>query len=493
MALRPFLREYLSSSPEPSLQPEESTPNGPFHNHFITNLPNYPDEILALICNELEEKDLINLALAWRRIGGTDGTINKFNTVKNWKLLSSIRRGPFPGKCVGIEIFTIADSQGKTTLASDCELLTLEEYRNKQLQLEHDHSRPGIWFRDWLPMPVSRDHYNVFKHEVNYLLQDIGRGVRYWHDESYMVIFTFLNDVVVKLLSEAAMPVMPADVTRNLRSLELDIEWRDTVGPLCEKAMGSFFHLCHFLLCLATSDDSVLDAANNMLRNFANGQTSKTECPDLNHLLLAALIADKDPTEDLIWALVRETITRNVAGMLDVRRGAGMVDLIYLEPDQVCEYRIKNTFEASKESYRLLMLFNVFRRKAHRGYDTDRKSLEQARGDLFIRGGAPPLAAATSLQLDVRRILAVKDFGRDFFSIMCLEEPTRADLTQFLRDCVQDSMDKKYIRKALTQEKAKLWGEGTKCRVGSFHPYAPRTRRGGRGRGRGDGRQNIVR
>lgn len=109
---------------------------------------------------DLREVDLINLALSWRRIGGPDGIISKFNTVKD---RNPIRTGTFPGKCIGIEIFTIADSQGKTTLASDYELLTLEEYRMGQAQLQHDHSRPGIGFRDWLPMPVSRDHYNVFK------------------------------------------------------------------------------------------------------------------------------------------------------------------------------------------------------------------------------------------------------------------------------------------------------------------------------------------
>lgn len=110
-------------------------------------------------------------------------------------------------------------------------------------------------------------------------------------------------------------------------------------------------------------------------------------------------------------AIIKEAVTRNVVWMLD-KRGAGMAELSYMEANQISEYRLQKTFEASKISYRLLMFFNLFRNTVKRSSGASRKTLEQLRDEIFDARGAPPHGAATQLALDVRRLQNVNDFPK---------------------------------------------------------------------------------
>jgi hypothetical protein len=78
-----------------------------------------------------------------------------------------------------------------------------------------------------------------------------------------------------------------------------------------EKAMESYFHLFHLLLCLATEDPTLVKAANKMLSDFAGGADSKDDCPNLGHLLVVALISDVEVTESILKSILKEAITRN--------------------------------------------------------------------------------------------------------------------------------------------------------------------------------------
>ncbi|KAK3378655.1 hypothetical protein B0T24DRAFT_136330 [Lasiosphaeria ovina] len=63
--------------------------------------------------------------------------------------------------------------------------------------------------------------------------------------------------------------------------------------------------------------------------NIPSRKTGKADHPNLGYLLIALLISDIDPTEELMKAIVVETITRNVIWLLEAdgqavrgRRGA---------------------------------------------------------------------------------------------------------------------------------------------------------------------------
>jgi hypothetical protein len=135
-----------------------------------------------------------------------------------------------------------------------------------------------------------------------------------------------------------------------------------------------------------------------------------------------------------------------VVWMLD-SKGANMPELAYLEPSAVSHYRLQNTFDASKTSYRLLMFLNLFRKTA---VGSPRKPLIQLRDEAFERHGAPPRGSAKGLAESIKRIHAISNFP-DFLLAMGIEKPSAAWFTNFLRECVEASVKKGYSKMPFSQ------------------------------------------
>lgn len=152
------------------------------------------------------------------------------------------------------------------------------------------------------------------------------------------VIISFMGDIVVKLCDMANDP-----------------DSMSALGRASERAIESYYNLFHLLLCLASDDDTIVQSANRMLTRALNGQTSKTAIPNLGHLLIGALISDVPMSDLLLEKIAKEAIARNVVWMLDRCQGKGMTELVYLEANEVSQYRLRKTFEASRTSYTLLM------------------------------------------------------------------------------------------------------------------------------------------
>jgi hypothetical protein len=208
-----------------------------------------------------------------------------------------------------------------------------------------------------------------------------------------------MNDVVVKLSTKAAAPIKSANSHEQPES---------TLKHASEKAIESYYHLFHLLLCIASEDKSVVSMVNRVLDRFLKGHNNKDAVPSLGHLLIMVLISDFDMDEALTMAIIKETIIRNVVWMLD-KKGAGLAELSYMEVDKVSAYRLNKTFEASKTSYHLLMFFNLFRNTVNRGTGAERKSVETLRDEIFDVHGAPPRGAATKLVQDVKQLQDVND------------------------------------------------------------------------------------
>jgi hypothetical protein len=211
-----------------------------------------------------------------------------------------------------------------------------------------------------------------------------------------------MNDVVVKLSTQAATPI------KSVYGHDLP---ESTLKHASEKAIESYYHLFHLLLCIASEDKSVVSTVNRVLDRFLKGYNNKDAVPNLGHLLIMVMISDFDIDEALMMALIKEAVTRNVVWMLD-KKGAGLAELSYMEADKVSAYRLNKTFEASKTSYRLLMFFNLFRNTVNRGAGAERKSVRTLRDEIFDVHGAPPRGATTKLARDVKHLQEVNDFPK---------------------------------------------------------------------------------
>lgn len=319
------------------------------------------------------------------------------------------------------------------SLQSEFDLLSWEAFHQHRIR----RSIMGLSFTHWLPLPLSQAHWARVKSMCLESLQDINLAAqlsRFTSDHKpSKTVYHFMNCIVVRL-------------NEIVGSQERD---KSNLRHASEKAIESYFHLFHLLLCLSTETPQIVRAANETLEQFSKGKTSKVHVPDIGHLLIAALISDVEISPLILRAIIKEVITRNVVWMLDMK-GANMPELSYMEKSAVSGYRLKKTFEASKTSYSLLMFLNVFRKKA-RG-DVKRPLL-QVRSEAFARLGAPPHGAAKSLADSIKQIHDVNSFPQ-FLKWMDLPMPSPENFTTFLRQTVRNSMDTGYSRWALVQGQA---------------------------------------
>ncbi|KAI4185686.1 MAG: hypothetical protein L6R41_003978 [Letrouitia leprolyta] len=179
------------------------------------------------------------------------------------------------------------------------------------------------------------------------------------------VLSHFINDVVVNFSREAEGT--------------LDRDPRSTLSHASKKAVESYFALSHLLICVATEHPKVILDTHSKIARFLDSKTMKTICPNLGHLLVAALISDQGLTQELTIAVTKETILRNVVWMLDTT-DASTLEFSYLEPSPISDYRLQKTFGASRTSYRLLMFLALFYRHAR----ISGKSVAAIRDDFLI-------------------------------------------------------------------------------------------------------------
>ncbi|KJY02571.1 ubiquitin-conjugating enzyme family protein [Zymoseptoria brevis] len=269
---------------------------------------------------------------------------------------------------------------------------------------------------------------------------------------------SFMNEVVVRLSGEA----QKYDGEEESDRLYGIVRPKSSLKHASEKAMESYFHLFHLLLCVSIERPNVARDAQSMVENFIAYRRTKVDCPNLGYLLIAILISDIEVTEDFSKAIIREAVTRNVVWMLD-GRGSNLPDLSFMETSNISEYRLQKTFEAGLTSYRLLMFLNLMRKvvrsvrtkKDPNTGESKTMSLVELRDHLFASRGAPPYGTATKLAAEVRKIQQVSSFPQ-FLANMGLASPPASVFTQFLRDTVHDSMKHGYSRWAISQEVA-LW------------------------------------
>ena len=400
-----------------------------------TDINSLPDEVLCLICDGLETEELVVFASAWNRIGSIQGMVTKYNLIRNRELLCFCLKKSFDNAKLGVGISVTFEDRGTSRarqgmLSSEFDLLSLQAFEEFHI----DRSVQDLPFGYWVPLPLYRKHYISISPDVGPRLHKLREVARLDGGRSIDTTLCFMNDIVVKLSTEAQI---------------ID---RSALGRASERAIESYFHLFHLLLCQATEDPAIVRAINKTLQGVLDGRSSKQEIPNLGHLLISVLISDADMTQDLLMAITRETVTRKVVWMLD-RKGSNMPEFAYMEADTISRYRLEKTFEASKTSYRLLMFLNLFRQTIDRGNGQSRKSLVQMRDELFDAHGAPPRGTAAKLAKDIRALQQVDSFPK-FLVIMGLTPPAASQFTIFLRNCMEESVRKGYSIWGIGQERA---------------------------------------
>ena len=305
-------------------------------------LVDLPNEVLLLITDLLDEEDLLLAAKAWNGFGRV---MRRYNVIHVREMQCFTLKKGFNEAALGVGVHV----QGKE-IQSEFDFISLEAFDS----LDVGRSVQGLDFTYWLPLPISQTHwaFRARKHLYE-SLRAIGRAANV-SGTLLNVIYSFLNDVVVRLSRQAENggTQLPRWMLRYTDDEQ--VPPKSTLTHASEKAIESYLHLYHLLLCMALDDPTIVTGANAMIQNVIDGKCDKASVPNLGHLLIMFLISDHEITEDITKAIIKEAITRNVVWMLDAR-GTGMAELSFLETDAVSEYRLRKTFEAGLTSYRLLM------------------------------------------------------------------------------------------------------------------------------------------
>ncbi|KUJ06938.1 uncharacterized protein LY89DRAFT_555345, partial [Mollisia scopiformis] len=336
----------------------------------LTTIENLANELLVLILDHLDIEDLMRFAQSWPQIGKV---ITEFDVIQQRELQCFLLKKDYTSVNLGIGV----DYHGTSKkIESEFDILSYEAFHTHQIR----RSIQGVTFTHWLPLAISPGHWSRVLPDVYSTLIELGAAANMGNVKPVEVIYRFMNDVVVKFNDQVEFS---ETATSSWHQYEQLLKAKSTLTHASEKAIQSYFHLFHLLLCLATEDPSIVEAADKALLAFADGNVSKTTCPNLGDLLVASLISTVDMTEPLLKSILKEAIVRNVVWMFK----NNAPELSYMEPSAVSEYRLLTTFRATKTSYRILMFQNLFRRTA---VTSPRKSLSQLRDEVFKRHGAPP-------------------------------------------------------------------------------------------------------
>ena len=390
------------------------------------------NEVLLLICDNLETEVLMAFAEAWTRVGAV---ITKFDVIRTRELQCFCLKKDYLSVKLGVGV-TVGQKGTIHSFASEFDLLSQEGFSTHKIR----RSVHGVPFQFWLPLPLTRGHWNKVKDDVRVSLSTLLSAGNLGAVAPVEVIYHFMNDIVVKLNAQAAeattrSPYYPYEETSS-----------GTMTQASEKAIESYFHCFHLLLCMAANQPGIVKAATELLSGFSQGKNSKADCPNLGTLLVTALVSDVEMSTGLIKSIIKETVTRNVVWMLNPKN-QNMPELAYLEPSAVSNYRLQKTFDAGKTSYRLLMFLNLFRKTA---VGNPRKPLSQLRDEAFERHGAPPRGSAKRLAESIKHIQTIDNFPQ-FLAAMDIEKISAEWFTQFLRDCVEASMKKGYSKMPFSQ------------------------------------------
>ncbi|KAM0801113.1 hypothetical protein BDR22DRAFT_880509 [Usnea florida] len=398
--------------------------------HWPTeNMIALPDEILLMVFSDLSNKDLWALA---KVCPVTNEILYSYDCIRLRELQCFCFKESFMKVKLGIGIH-IRRNGCEGTFESEFDLLSQEAFRDYGIRT----SVQGLGFEHWMPLPLSRRHWRWVRADVSSSLEQLADAASLKEVSDVDVIYHFMNDIIVKF-SRAAEECFDTDSQSSLNHAS-------------EKAIKSYFALFHLLLCLATENPAIIHAADAKIHSFLEGQTSKSSCPNLGHLLVATLVSNVGLTERLKFAIIKEAILRNVVWMLDPT-GAGMRELAYLEPSPISEYRLRRTFQASRTSYRLLMFLALFCRVV-RGQTSSGQvpSLDSVCNAIFDIHGATPPRMVDYMAGKIKRIKDIDSFPSFFVAMGLTELPTKETLTGFLRSTVTESEEVGYSRMPLAQ------------------------------------------
>lgn len=132
-------------------------------------LSQMPAEILIRICDCLESEDLNVFMRAWDKIGGADGVVTQHGLIQARELQCFALKEGFAKTRLGVGVH-VGGGGRYGTLSSEFDLLSEKAFETLKIR----KSVQGVRFERWLPLAISRRHYDFNKRRIEPALRAIG-------------------------------------------------------------------------------------------------------------------------------------------------------------------------------------------------------------------------------------------------------------------------------------------------------------------------------
>ncbi|KAJ3186029.1 hypothetical protein HDU85_000943 [Gaertneriomyces sp. JEL0708] len=309
-------------------------------------LDSVPD-VWNLITARLQSKDVKAISIAYPQI-------NKVLDTEGILIRESLRcffyRKSFTEDILGVGVNRSQEaSSGKYTISSTFDLLSLEAYEKRNIS-------EGPWgdpFNAWLPLALNEPH---FKKGLPYI-EDALMWLAGRREKASRAKFNpaVVIQVIGKMMNQMVVNLMK-DVGGEMEGQK---GMQKQILHASEKALTGYCSLLHLLLRMSKDYPEIMERAHEVVSNFAmrSGARSKETIPDLGEFLILLAL-----TPTISWATVakpfiEEMLARNVVWVLSKKP-----HLAFIETSTKSPLRMKDTFEASRTSLRLLMFQVAFLR-----------------------------------------------------------------------------------------------------------------------------------
>jgi ubiquitin-protein ligase len=153
-----------------------------------------PDEVILVICDMLETEDLLLLGEAWDRV---QFIMTEYDLLRIRQLQCFCFRTDFEESKLGVGVNATFSESRQGFFESEFDLLSEEGYHVYGIR----RSVQGVEFEHWLPLPISEDHWEWVKYDVEETLWDMSINAKLGAVPAIQVIIHFMSVLLFRYLA----------------------------------------------------------------------------------------------------------------------------------------------------------------------------------------------------------------------------------------------------------------------------------------------------
>ncbi|KAJ7505229.1 hypothetical protein B0H11DRAFT_410632 [Mycena galericulata] len=425
----------------------------------IGQLGRLNDDVLLALAECLPSESVLSLSTAYPRF---NALVHAAHVLLQRELRCFFLRTPLADAVLGIGVALDFRSRA---LSSDFDWLSARAFTEFGVRQSVEKRS----FDFFLPLAFSQAHFKRVYPAIWLRLGEIDAEVQRAENqmsrnprrrpagpprrqETIGVVYRMMNNIVVALMKSCDDALSTSSRRSTGKSLL----------HASEKAVVSYCHLFHLLLCLVRTDAAILHDATARLRRFIDKKDFrvKTHVPDLGELIILIMLVVCRPSvgegapikwSSLAGPFLEEAIVRNVRWVL---KDAPHLEVLESGPS---DYRLAEFFLRSKTSLRLIMFQITFLDLFFRAYAADITRLDD-------NYGFPDKELPERMVEEVKEIYKISTWPA-FFARVRFSQGVgfgRERFSDMLRDAVRTSAARRYHNPASNQQLSVLRGQRNK-------------------------------